>query len=738
MRILDLRKEFTPYNLLPSLTSGLIAAIITISIEISLAALIFSGDLEKFLADGIGLMLFGAFVVGVMVSLTTSLPGMIGLPQDTPAAILALVAAAIAFSMKSADPKALYPTVVAAIMLTSIFTGTFFLLLGWFKASALIRYIPYPVIGGFLAGTGWLIAKGALGVMTNLPLTMANPSSYVRPDQLASWLPGLVFAVVLLLALRKYSHILITPGALVLATGVFYGYLWLAHIPIAQASAHGWMLGPFPSGGLYHPLAPSSFALIDWQAILQNLDKLAVVLILSVISLLLNASALEVAVRQDIDLDRELLTAGVANLAGGLGGSPVGYQALSLTALSHRLGAKSRLVNLISALLCGATIFFGASLIGYFPRAVFGGMLLFLGLSFMVEWLIDARRLLPLTDYLLVWIIVGIIAALGFLQGIGAGILIAVILFVVSYSRVNTIKNILDGGIYHSNVDRPKTHRDLLNQKGSQIHILRLQGFLFFGTIQKILEEVRRRMRQKEPQPLNFLVLDFQRVERLDSSAVFGITRLKQLAWAGNLAMVWSDLSPSIKKQLERGGLLDTLDDSFMAMPTLDHAMEWCENKFLAAQGITDLTGVYKIGRGLFKQTFPELQAADQLLNYLERRLVKQGDCLMRKGDSPDEMFFILSGLFTIQLELPGGKIIRLRTIRGGATVGEIGLYLGTQRTADVVVAQSGEVYRLSAQSLREMREKEPEAASHLHEWIAHLLAERVSTSDRTIEALMD
>jgi sulfate permease, SulP family len=640
--------------------------------------------------------------------------------------------------MRSSDPKALYPTVVAAIMLTSIATGIFFLLLGWFKASALIRYIPYPVIGGFLAGTGWLIAKGALGVITAMPFTMANLSSYGRPDQLVNWLTGLVFAVALLLALRKYSHVLIMPGALVLATGIFYGYLWLAHIPVAQASAHGWLLGPFPSGGLYHPLALSSFALIDWQVILQNLDKLAVVLILSVISMLLNASALEVAVRQDIDLNRELLTAGFANLAGGLGGSPVGYQTLSLTALSHRLGAKSRLVNLISALLCGATIFFGASLIGYFPRIVFGGMLLFLGLTFMVEWLIDARRLLPLADYLLVWVIVGIIAALGFLQGIGAGILIAVILFVVSYSRVNAIKNILNGGLYHSNVDRPKTHRDLLNQKGSQIHILRLQGFLFFGTIQKILEEIRRRMRQKEPQPLNFLVLDFQRVERLDSSAVFGITRLKQLTRAGNLAMVWSDLTPSIRKQLERGGLLDTQDESFMVYPTLDHAMEWCENKFLATQGITDLTGVYNIGRGLFKQTFPELQAADRLLKYLEHRLVKQGDYLIHKGDPPDEMFFILSGLFTIQLEHAGGKMIRLRSVRGGATVGEVGLYLGTQRTADVVVAQSGEVYCLSSQSLREMREKEPDVASHLHEWIAHLLAERISTSDRTIEALMD
>ena len=72
--------------------------------EISLAAYIFSGDLTPFLAGGIGVMLFGALVFGVVVALVTSLPGVVAVPQDTPAAILALMAAGIALHMKSAPP----------------------------------------------------------------------------------------------------------------------------------------------------------------------------------------------------------------------------------------------------------------------------------------------------------------------------------------------------------------------------------------------------------------------------------------------------------------------------------------------------------------------------------------------------------------------------------------------------------------------------------------------------------
>ena len=574
MLINDLKKEFQPNILLPSLTAGLIAAIVTISMEISLAALIFSGDLSQFLAGGIGLMLFGAFVMGIVVALITSLPGTISVPQDTPAAILGLVGAAIAVSMKGAEPNAIYATVLAAISLTSILSAVFFILLGWFKASGFVRYVPYPVVGGFLAGTGWLLSLGAFGVMTNVNLTFSTLPQIFTPNNLFNWIPGVVFAVTLLLVLRRSNHFLITPGALIIATALFYGYLLIAGISIPEASSRGWLLGPFPSGGLYQPLTPAAFSLVNWGAILQNFDKIATILVLSIISLLLNASALEVVVKQDIDLNRELKAAGWANLIGGLGGSSVGYQTLGMSSLAHRLGAKSRIANIISALICGAALFFGASLISFFPKPVLGGMLLYLGLSFLSDWLVDARKSLPLLDYLLVWVILFIIATVGFLEGIIAGTFIAAILFVISYSRLNVIKNTLDGSIYHSKVDRPKLHRDILHQKGSEIFILSLQGFIFFGTIQNVLERIRARIADTSHGRVGFIILDFHRVTHLDSSAVFGITRLKQVTEANDILMVWTSVTPAIVRKLELGGLHDATDHSFIIKPTLDEGVE--------------------------------------------------------------------------------------------------------------------------------------------------------------------
>ncbi len=738
MKLADLKTEFHPTNLLSGLTAGIIVAIIDISLEISLAALIFSGNLSQFLARGIGLMLFGAFVMGIFVAFTASLPGMIALPQDTPAAILALIAASIAFEMKVAQPQSIYATILAAIALTSLLTAIFFLLLGWLKASVFVRYIPYPVIGGFLAGTGWLLSKGALGVMVNIPLTIENLPRLFSINNLLDWIPGLIFAVALLFVLRRSNHFFIMPGALMLATALFYGYLAITHVSLADAMNRGLLLGPLPSSTLFAPLTPSMLSQVDWLAIFHNADKIVTILLLSIISMLLNVSGLEVIVKQDIDLNRELLTAGWANLAAGLGGGPVGYHTLSLSALTHRLGARNRSVNLVSGLLSGAALFFGASLISYFPKLVLGGMLLFLGLSFMIEWLVDSYKHLPLIDYLLIWVILAIIATFGFLQGIGAGIFIAAIIFVFSYSRINAIKNILNGQSFHSKVDRPKIHRDMLSQKGAQIYILRLQGFLFFGTIQTILEKVRNRLNDRGQPPLKFIVLDFQRVNRLDSSAVFGITRLKQLTQATSIQMVWTQVSDSIRHQLERGGLVDASDDAFIILPSLDHGLEWCENKILAGQGITDLTGFIERMEGQLKRAFPDLQAVSRLMHYLERMEIKQGEYLMKQGDPPTEMYFVESGMVTAQLEFPDGQALRLRTIRGGATVGEMGLYLDTTRTATVIASRPSTVYRLSAQALKDMRAQDPEVAALLHEWIARLLAERLADNSRTVEALLD
>jgi len=735
----DFIKEFQPKKLVPSLTAGFIVGVTDVSVEISLAALIFSGALAPFVAHGIGFILFGAFAILLLGALTSSIPGTMTIPQDTPAAILALIAAGVAGNMSaSATLDETFITAVAAIILTSLLAGLTFLIFGRFKLSGFARFIPYPVVGGFLAGTGWLLVKGGLSVMTDMSITLNNFPLLFRPLSLVHWLPGLIFALALLIVIRRTSHSLVIPGMLALAIGLFYIVLALAGIPTSQAAELGWLLGPFEQEALFQPLGLSDISQVEWPAILSQLDKIGAVIVLSLVSLLLNVSALEVAVKEDIDMNRELGVAGVTNVVAGLFGSTVGYQSLSLTVLAHRLNAKTRLAGVFAALVCGGTLLFGASLLSYFPKPILGGVLLFMGLSFLAEWVIDAREHLPRIDYLLVLMILIAIASIGFLEGIAIGVLAAVVMFVVSYSRINAVKYTLSGETYRSKVERPLAHRKTLQEKGREIFILRLQGFIFFGTAQKILDQIKQRLDNPELPRLHYVILDFRQVVLLDSSAVFSITRMKQLAEAYKIHMVWTNLSPAIVRLMEKGELIDKADESFIILPTLDHGLEWCENQILYHQGVTDLTGVIeKIERQL-KHAIPDLKDVQRLTKYLEKLDVNKGEYLMHQGDQPDEMYFIEAGLVTAQLELPDGNIMRLRSMRGGTTVGEMGMYLGNKRTASVVADRTSVVHRLSKKALKEMEKEDPEVAALLHQWIASLLAERLAENNRTIEALLD
>ena len=101
--------------------------------------------------------------------------------------------------------------------------GVFFWILGRFKLGKLVRFIPFPVVGGFMAGTGWLIVKFSFSMMTDMDLTLSNAFNFLNSKVLIQWVPGLVFAVVLLLASRRISHYLLTPGLLTGSILLFYG-----------------------------------------------------------------------------------------------------------------------------------------------------------------------------------------------------------------------------------------------------------------------------------------------------------------------------------------------------------------------------------------------------------------------------------------------------------------------------------------------------------------------------------
>jgi SulP family sulfate permease len=451
-----------------------------------------------------------------------------------------------------------------------------------------------------------------------------------------------------------------------------------------------------------------------------------------VIGLLLNVSGLQLARREEFDLNRELQAAGAAQLATSfLGGLP-GYHALGLSVLVHQMGARTRLVGVLSgALVCGA-YFVGVELLSVVPQLVLGGMVCYLGLAFLAEWLFDSWFRLPRLDYGLILLISLLIAGYGMLAGVGVGLLIAVILFVVAYSRVDVVKHALTGATLKSQVTRAYRDQQALREQGEQIVVFQLQGFIFFGTAHDLFERVRARTSVATLPALRFVLLDFRLVPGLDSTAMLSFAKLSQLAETQGFTLALASVTPTIRRQLERG--LEPADAARLRFfADLDRGLEWCENQLLAElpDGGKPLSLREQLAR-----LAPEAAGLDALLAALERRQIATGDYLIHQGDEPEDMFFIEAGQVTAQIEAADQQPRRLETMRAGRAVGELGFYLGRRRTAAVVADEPGLVLRVTRQTLQRLAAEQPEAASAFHLVMARLLSERVVHLVDTVDAL--
>lgn len=726
------RAALRPERIVPTLTAAVVVGVLEVVVATSFAALVFTGPLVVHLPAGIGLALVAAAAALVTVALLSSHRGMLASVQDISAAVLSVVAAAIVADLPADDPR-IFMTVVAAIALSSLLTGGFFFVLGTFRLGDLIRFVPYPVVGGFLAGTGWLLFRGGMEVVSGVPLSLARLGVLAEGAVLVRWVPGLAFAVLLLLLVRRSQHPLVIPLTVVGGILVFFAVVLGIGVDVATVEARGWLLGPFPEGGLWEPWSARSIGQADWSVVVGQAGNVATILIVSVLALLLNASGIELVIHRDVDLNRELRAAGVGNLVSGAAGGLPGFHALSLTVLAHRMGGRNRIVGVLAGGVCVAALVAGGGLLGLFPRPVLGGLLVFLGLAFLVEWVVDAWSRLPRSEYLIVLLILGVVATVGFLPGVGLGVLLAVVLFAIDYGRTDVVKHALTGATYHSQMDRPAAHREILRAEGDRIHVLELQGFLFFGTANALLGRIRGRAADPSLPPLRFLVLDFRRVSGLDSSSVLSFSKARRLASSEGFLLVLTGMSDRVRLPLEQGGLSDE-DPVVRTFPDLDRGVQWCEDRLLeGSESPPDERD------GLWREALREIGGSEEgFLSYLDRVEAEEGEVLIRQGDRAEDVLFLESGQVTAQVTREGGGTVRLRTLTAGAVVGELALYAGGVRTATVVADRPSVLYRLSRDGLGRMERQDPQLASALHRLFGRLLAERLADTIQTVKALMD
>ncbi|MFN3256125.1 MAG: cyclic nucleotide-binding domain-containing protein [Ilumatobacter sp.] len=700
-----------------------VAALLLYSVtaSASFAALVFAGSAADGLARGASTFLLASGAITVVLGWRTRFRLTFGVVQDTAAIVLVPAVAAIVAS-GSDDPVR---DVFVVLTISTGLTGAVLWGIGRAGLAGAVRFMPTTVVAGFLAGTGWLLLKGGVDVMTSRSWTLGDADELLRFDVARFWIPGVVLGlVVALVPLAHRIPPLISSAATVIATLAFFGIVASAS-SFDAVEADGWLLGPFPSGESVAFIG-REFADADWSAVASTSGQIGVVVILSLLGVLLNIAGIQSLLRQRIDLDAELQTVGIANLIVAPVGGLVGYHGVGDSALADRLGVTRRWAPLAVGGGTAIVALVGSELIGYLPRFSAGGLLVGAGLGLIIDWVRQLRSTAAWSDRAVSVLILAVICFVGILEGIVVGLVAACVFFVIRYSRIDAVRLMSTGAERHSVVERSMEDQERLAELADRLAVYELHGSLFFGSVSGVASRIRESLAQKEP-PLEVVVVDFTRVADIDSSAFAVLEELTDDVAASGSMLIWSGLDDRAAAVLGRA------DSSFAASHALDldGALERAEDHLL---GLSPSTA----GDEADEQA-PTGESGDTdeiyspaLLAWFETRQLEAGSVLVAAGDESNELIVVVSGTVLVSLVDRSGRTVRLRTLRPGAIVGEMGFLTGERRTATVTAQTDLEVLVLVDEVHDRLRAEAPDLVIELYDRVLRATANRAAAINKS------
>ena len=693
--------------------------------NISFAAIIYSGELVPYLNRGVGLALLGGVVLGVISPLLLSNRGLIVQPQDAPAILLSGGVVAIV-SQGQLSGDALFATVVALVFVTSLVSGLSSLAVGHWQIALLARYIPYPVLAGFLAATGILLCKGGIELAIGHELNSIPLSEFVVPGILYKWLPVCGAAVCILIVTRKVPKRLTLPMALIAAALGFLGLIRAMGLNAEEARTQGFLLGPFPEGGLLAGVGPHLLLEADWVAVLSQVPVIFTIVAICLLGMTLNASGLELELGEDIDLNHETRGVGIANAISAFVGGLPGYHFIGQTLLAHKLGLSGAIAGLSGAIGSAAVLLLGAKTLSLLPIGLFATVITFLGLDLIYTWFWAKRQQLRIYDYAIVALIPITALVFSFLTAIGVGLLVAFCLFVIAYARLSTIRLQSNVAVRRSFVERPHDQVETLSRIGKRAHFIELTGYLFFGSANALRDKVVVLLNSEEVS-LDWLIIDLKHVTGMDVSTIQMLLRLQKDCVQRDVRLVLSGVNNSSPVTLQ--ALLDNPET--VQFISLDEALEYVEDSLLADYRDTS-SGQHDSTVGQIKT----LLAMQELERHATRLTLQPGETLIASKTKSTEIYFLVSGQLLVSVALLGNASKTVAKIRPGAIVGEMNYYTQGRRSADVIAETVVEVLCIDVPSLEAYPDEAVEFAATFHKAMAGHLSARLKRTTTLLSNL--
>jgi SulP family sulfate permease len=716
-------------QLTAELSGAVLVAFLAANFSLSYAALLFGGAAPSTLGAGVAMMLVTGALLAIAGAVLIPLPFALLAMDGALMAILAYASAEIVGQMRDAPTASLTATLITGLMLASLVAGSALVGMGFLRAGRIVRFIPYQVIAGILAATGWTLAVGGFAVASGHPASL-TPFAMEQTARLAV---AVLFVATTMTAVSVIKHPAVLPVMALVAVALHHVVFWDLGWNLEEQRRAGWLL-PLPQHlVLTWPWSREHLRLVDWSVLRSHVTTVLTLIPVTAISALLSVTGAEAATEQDTDVDRDLRANGGAVIVSAAFGGVLGTLSLSRTVLLYNLGVRSWRAGVAGSLAACAIPLWRPALLGLVPRPVVGGLLLFIGVGMLQQWAIRSRRRLTRTEWVTVLFVLAVAARFGLVAGVVTGLVTGCVVFTVIYSRASPVRAGYRGNIARSNVERPDFEQAILDLHAESILVLHLQGFIFFGTADRLVVTVREEIAAPSGR-LRHLVLDFANTDGIDGSALYSFERLVRIAAKERIKLVLTSLSAEVAARLE---CLPPMPDSRMRIAdTLDEGLEWVEETILFSharegEGEGDVSVA-----DLLRAEFSDPDSVSLLLGMLHAEEIAAGAVLLRQGELSDDLLLIESGRASVTVRLDNGRDMRVRSYGAGAMVGEIGFALGLPRTATVKADQPCRILRLTRAAMTRLENERPAAAREFQHLMIRRLGERLIDRDQLISAL--
>jgi len=715
---------------------GLAAMLVALPSAIAFGVTIFSPLGGSLAAQGALAGILGASALGLLAPAFGSSSRLITAPCAPAAAMLS--ASAVTFAHQGMSSH----QVLVLLALIALLAGVLQILLGLARIGQLIKYIPFPVVSGYMSGVGLIIIGGQIPKLLGAPAgtdlfgALGHPETWVWQGAVV----GLVVIAVMVVTRRLTNAV---PAAIVALAAGIATYFALAAFDPALLEVEGNRLLVGPIGGDDDNLADlvrdhwRAVTRIGPDALLKVLVPAATLAVLLSIDTLKTCVVLDAMTDSDHNPNRELIGQGIGNIGSALVGGIPGAGTMGASLINFTSGGRTRAAGVVEGALCFAAFLVLSPLVAWVPVPALAAILIVVGFRMIdrhsvVFFFSPATRL----DFLVIVTVILVALFVNLIAASGTGIAFAILLFIREQTRATVVRNRIEG-------DQIISKRQLLpadvaasDQAAADTVIFELQGSLFFGTASQLHAAL-----EPETSTRKYVILSMRRVQSLDVTATHVLEQIKDRLEAHDAYLIFCDIPKGLpsglkmKRFLKETGVVRPTNKA-MAFRELDEALEWVESQRLE-------------GGGLAKSVETAMEIADMpMLAGLSSRVVaalaasvavrsvQAGKKVFKAGDVGDELFIIRRGGVKVTLPIHKKDHYHLATCGPGEMIGGLNFLDGGAHTTDALALTEVEVYALHRGRFDELAGRHPALASRIIEGVARNLSHRLRATVAEIHAL--